>query len=325
MNYRYDISVVLLSYKPDYSKLIKTINSVLSQKSINLQLIICDDGSPENFFNDVKQYLHSHNFEDYKLIESETNNGTCINFYGGVKFAEGKFVKGISPGDYFYDENVLHNWFVFLETHKIDLSFGIAVFYGYEKKGNVITPTLIKRNRESPAIPTIYAVNHKSKLIKNIRKIDWLINKDPILGAQIICKTSLCLTYLNKIIHKVVYAEDYSFRIMLLDDINMVFFPQPVFYYEYGLGVSSDPQKKKLMLTKDELFFQDSLKSHHNNSHFFKKYVLYRRITNSKKNILLSMIIFPLSIPWRLFKVIYIRLGKSRPGYSLQDGMIFRI
>ncbi|MBO4603329.1 MAG: glycosyltransferase [Salinivirgaceae bacterium] len=324
MNYKYDITVVLASYKPFFSKLIKTINSILKQKSIRIQLIICDDGSPENFFDEIKDYLHSQKFEDYKLVESKENKGTCINYYRGVKWAEGKYVKGISPGDYFYDENVLNNWFVFLETNNVDLSFGRAVFYGYDKCGSNV-PSLIKRHREAPAIPAIYSINYNTNIIRNIRKIDWLINRDSVYGVQIICKTSLCLDYLERIINKVIYAEDYSFRIMLLDDIDMIFFPHPVIYYEYGLGVSSDPVKKKTLLAKDELFFYESLKLHHNNSHFYKKYLFYRKITNSKKNMLLSMIMFPLSIPWRIFKYIYVKLGKSKPNNQLENGMFFRI
>ncbi len=324
MNYKYDITVVLASYKPVFQKLIKTINSIIKQKSIHVQLIICDDGSPENFFDEIKGYLHSQKFEDYKLVESKENRGTCINYYGGVKLAEGKYVKGISPGDYFYDENVLNNWFVFLETNNVDLSFGRAVFYGYEKRGSDI-PILIRRHREAPAIPDIYSIKHNTSIFKNIRKIDWLINRDSVYGVQIICKASLCLYYLEKIVNRVIYAEDYSFRIMLLDNINMIFFPQPVIYYEYGLGVSSDPDKKKKLLKRDEVFFYNSLKSHYNNTFFFKKFLFYRKITNSKKNILLSMIIFPLSIPWRLYKLIYIKIGQSMPKCALEDGMYFRI
>lgn len=324
MNYKYDISVVLVSYKPIYYKLLKTINSIITQKAIRLQLIICDDGSPNNFFDELKDYFSSHSFEDYIFKGSDYNRGTCLNFYGGVQLAEGKYVKGISPGDFLYDENVLNNWFHFLETNNVDLSFGSAVFYGYDKCCDD-NPVLIQRHRESPAIPYIYCLNHNSKVVKKIRKIDWLINKDPVLGVQIICKTSLCLEYLKIILNRVVFAEDYSFRIMLLDDIDVVYFPHPVIYYEYGLGVSSDPVKKKSLLTKDEFFFYESLKSHHNISHFYKKYLFYRKITNSKKNILLSLIMFPLSIPWRIFKYVYVKLGKSKPNNKLDGGMFFRI
>ncbi len=324
MNYKYDITVVLVSYKPDFQKLIKTINSIIKQVSIHIQLIICDDGSSENFFDEIKDYLHSRKFDDYKLVESRYNRGTCINFYGGVRLAEGKYVKGISPGDFFYDENVLNKWFVFLEKNNVDLSFGRAVFYGYEKCGGDI-PSLINRHREVPAIPDIYSIKHNTNIFKNIRKIDWLISRDSVYGVQIICKTSLCLDYLEKIVGRVIYAEDYSFRIMLLDNINMIFFPQPVIYYEYGLGVSSEPDKKEKLLKRDELFFYESLKSHCNDTFFLKKFLFYRKITNSKKNNLLSMIIFPLSIPWRLYKLIYIKMGQSMPKCILEDGMFSRI
>ncbi len=323
-NYKYEISVIMVSYNPSLIKLIKTINSVICQKDICLQFIICDDGSAHNYFSEIEKYLSEKRFNDYKLVGSDINNGTVINFYRGLLVAEGKYIKAISPGDYLYNDNTLCNWLKFMNKHNIDMSFGHAVFYHFVDE----KPVLVKRHRDAPAIARIYDLNRRSELNKEIRKIDWLVCRDSILGCLIICKSELCKEYILEIVNRIKFAEDYMFRLMLLDNIEMVHYDAPVLYYEYGNGVSSSPEKWKKYLYNDEVSFMNILRTRKNQNRFIKQYNRLLRLSGinfySKRRQFFSVMIFPLSLPWKIGKLIYRKIGKSKQ-YRGNDSIIKEI
>ena len=47
---KYDISVIIVTYNPKWEKLRTTILSILFQKNINIEIIVSDDGSKNNLF-----------------------------------------------------------------------------------------------------------------------------------------------------------------------------------------------------------------------------------------------------------------------------------
>lgn len=46
-----------------------------------------------------------------------------MNILNGVEKAEGEYIKVISPGDCFYDQQSLKEWVAHIEKNKVDLSF----------------------------------------------------------------------------------------------------------------------------------------------------------------------------------------------------------
>ena len=54
MNQDYEITVIVCTYNPDLQKLISTLKSVVLQKGVKIQVIVTDDGSSNNYFNEVK-------------------------------------------------------------------------------------------------------------------------------------------------------------------------------------------------------------------------------------------------------------------------------
>lgn len=313
-SFAYDVSVILASYNPDFSKMKKTIKSVVSQKGLKIQLIICDDGSDNNYFPETEKYLSDLDFKDYKLVSSQHNNGTVINFNNGLQVADGEYIKGISPGDYLYEDDGLEKWISFMRNNKLSLSFGHAVFYHYEDG----VPKPVLRHRDSPAIPTIYNIENDTALSKKIQKIDWLICRDSILGCLILAKRELCEQYITEIIYKLKYAEDYMFRLMLLDGIKMAHYNAPVLYYEYGEGVSNSSKEKWMkFLYNDEVAFSDILNSGKHDTKFVKQYCKLLRLGGmdffGMKRQFLSILLFPLALPWKIYKLMYRILGFSKP------------
>ena len=50
------VSVIVLTYNPLKQKLIATLKTKNSQKNVDIQVIISDDGSKENYFEEAKQF-----------------------------------------------------------------------------------------------------------------------------------------------------------------------------------------------------------------------------------------------------------------------------
>ena len=88
--YSYSVSVVVVTYNPSWDKEKETLDSILKQKGISIEIIIADDGSKENNFSLVKEYFEKNEFNDYKLVFNPVNKGTVYNTYSGLLADEGK-------------------------------------------------------------------------------------------------------------------------------------------------------------------------------------------------------------------------------------------
>ena len=51
---RETVSVIVLTYNPDREKLFATLNSIIIQENIDIEIIVSDDGSMHTYFSDIK-------------------------------------------------------------------------------------------------------------------------------------------------------------------------------------------------------------------------------------------------------------------------------
>ena len=123
------ISVIVLTYNPPKQKLIATVKSIIRQKGVNIQVIISDDGSKENYFEEAKEFLEKNSFTDYNFINCEKNRGTVKNAIRAVSVSDGEYVKLISPGDMFTSNHVLRDWLNHLIQSKYKWSICEAIYY----------------------------------------------------------------------------------------------------------------------------------------------------------------------------------------------------
>ncbi|SCN23724.1 putative glycosyl transferase [Clostridium sp. N3C] len=239
------ISVIVCTYNSDYSKLIKTIDTILCQKNINLEVIITDDGSEVNHFDELREYFFRNNFEAFKLTKNSQNEGTVKNCLNGLKIASGEYVKFISPGDFFYDEHTFEKLYEFLHNGNYKVAFGKAVYYSVDDKNNVSI-----HNYGSPRNTKCYeAQNYDFDIVKK----SILIYKDWISGAILIMKKEVALHYLQLISGKITYAEDLSVGLIVADNIKIGFWDDYLIWYEYGSGIStSNSEKWQARLNKDQ-------------------------------------------------------------------------
>ena len=90
------VSVVIPVYNVE--KLIsRCVDSVLNQTYKNLEIILVDDGSPDNSVEVIDGYIEK--YQNIKLI-NQPNLGVCVARNTGFENAVGKYVWFVDPDDY---------------------------------------------------------------------------------------------------------------------------------------------------------------------------------------------------------------------------------
>lgn len=243
---KYSVAVTVGTYNPIWKKLEATLLSILQQKDVNFQIIISDDGSKCNYFNEVKKLFKKYGFSDYVMVAAERNEGTVSQVYHGLKAANSDYVKPLSPGDLFYDEYTLASWLRFMHETQADISFGDAVFYNLKnKKLNII------QHLHNPTDMTVY---QESTSYHDLI-INYTLFGDGISGATILTRRDMLLKYMQLLLGKVIYAEDFFIRLAILEKKKIFYYPQSVIWYEYADGGISTSGKEKWvnLLHKDDL------------------------------------------------------------------------
>ncbi|MBO5478796.1 MAG: glycosyltransferase family 2 protein [Clostridia bacterium] len=242
----FDISVIVLTYNPNYKKLFNTLKSIINQKECKLEIIISDDGSTQFDKQLIVKWMQQNDFNNYLVLDNKINRGTVINVYNSMKLAKGKYVKLISPGDYLYCNSTLKDVINYMKENEYRISFGKAVYY----YNNCDEITIL--NRRNPRDLTPYINNNYKKVKK-----DYLYYQDYILGAAIICETDLFYSYILKIKDNVKYAEDCAYIMMIADGINIHFWDDYLIWYECNTGISTSGSAewtKKIKLDNSQCF-----------------------------------------------------------------------
>lgn len=228
-NQVFDISVIVLSYHPDYTKLFQTLHSVIHQKNVDLEVIVSDDGTPDFQKEKVEEWFEKQGFCHYTVLAHKENKGTVKNVLSAVTCATAGKVKLISPGDYLYDDGVLRKVCDFMDENQSKTCFGKAAYYSETESGYTIHQHVNPR----------YIRPYLKKNQKSIQN-NYLIYKDYVLGAVFASHRETLLNYLRKIDGKVVYAEDCAVICMVADGISIDYWNDYMIWYEYGTGISTN-------------------------------------------------------------------------------------
>lgn len=208
--------------------------SIIRQRDVSLEIIICDDGSNENYYQETVELFKQHHFTDYIFITHEKNQGTVKNLIDGVKIAKGDYLKLISPGDFLYDEYTLRAFCDYASEHPAVAYFGLAPYYRLDDESSFV---MIEKGNPRDLTPWI-------KRNKIEIRYNYIRNCDYAVGASFFVKTDVFLKHMLQIEGKIKYAEDYSFVIMVAEGENVEFVNRPIVFYEYGTGVSTNPQSE---------------------------------------------------------------------------------
>ena len=69
------VSVLVATYNPKWPELKRTLNSVLAQQGVDLEIVICDDGSADNKEEQIREYFNERGFSSYIIDIAEANGG----------------------------------------------------------------------------------------------------------------------------------------------------------------------------------------------------------------------------------------------------------
>lgn len=221
----YDVSVIVLTYNPDWDELKSTLNSIIGQEGCNFEIIVSDDGSVTDISNQLKIFFNQNAFDAFKLIRNIENKGTVKNLRTALEYCEAEFVKDIGQGDILYNENVLSRMLQCLRKGNYGLICGNAV-------------PMVKEHRVVRVFP--YGTIQCSSGDRE-REIGWecFVKNEYPHGATFIYRKDIYSTYLDELLDRVIYCDDITARLMILDKERVAFLPEHIAFYEFKCGISN--------------------------------------------------------------------------------------
>ena len=229
------VSVIIATYKPNLERLLFSIDSVIRQQWDDFELIITDDGSKNNCFEEAREYLEKRGFHDYTLLSHEKNAGTVKNILDAVYHAKGQYVRTIGTGDALYGTSSLKEHVEFLEKSGRKWSFGQMIYFTIDETGK----REYVRHKSRPQRTKSYLNGNDRKCMRQ-----YCTYRDVATGTAILYERETLKNYLELIQDKVVYCEDYIGEIMTYDGLVAAYYPAPVILYEFASGGVTDPTKR---------------------------------------------------------------------------------
>lgn len=245
------ISVIVADYNPEIQKLKATLLSIIEQEGVSFEIIVTDDGSLKDQFDEIKEFFAKYHFDRYILVKNKKNEGTVRNLIHGLRQASGKYFKGISPGDCLFDSSTLKDWYEFAEKHDADVIFGDSILYSCSND-NLATV----KAKKHPQMPLIYDYRNHDLNGKVSR---YVLMQDAIFGCQFLIKKDFALRYLEEASHYVRFAEDMMYRAMIVRDERFLYFNRNILWYEYGTGISTAKNDKWDRIIENERKNSDAM------------------------------------------------------------------
>lgn len=300
-------SVLVVTYNTDFNKLLITLKSIVLQKYRPVQIVISDDGSKENNFENVHQFFKEYGFTEYELVSHDKNQGTVKNILSGLEAVKGKYVKIISGGDALYDENTVEKIDAFMKSNNAEGCFGLL--QGYHSLGN---GKIKLTNFNSPFDIEVYRKN-KDKVIKK----NLVLYSDNTCGAAICYEREYCKEYLERIADYVVYEEDIFQVLSAIENRRLQFLDDYIVWYEKGEGISTKKNTRfQELLRQDVDRFYDKLSEEFADNSMVKKRNMVKglyKINNLYVRTILRFFVNPDAIRYLLSHYIQVVLGKHHP------------
>ena len=96
---RIEVSVVFVQYNPDLTKILLSLYALIHQKEISFEIIVSDDGSKEDYFEEIERFFKNNDFSNYYLRKNHQNVGIVKNILLASEIANGRYIYINSPGD----------------------------------------------------------------------------------------------------------------------------------------------------------------------------------------------------------------------------------
>lgn len=234
-----DFSILVLTYNNEFKKIRRTLDSILSQRDVSLEIILCDDASRDNHFPEIEDYLSQSNVP-FQLCGSETNQGTVCNILNGLEHAHGTYAKLIGAGDMLYHSHTLSGVAAFLQKEHCSSCF--TAMRGYRFNGQSYEAA----EHFSPRDIQAYRTHNTEQICKNL-----MLCEDWVSGAAIFATTAYYRKYISLLRGSVVYCEDWASGLACIDGEYLHYMDEYGVWYEVGDGISTSSNnsfRQKLLL-----------------------------------------------------------------------------
>lgn len=225
------VSIIVPVYKVE--KFLKTcLDSILSQTFQDYELILVDDGSPDQCPHICDQYAKEH--ANIKVIH-KTNGGLSSARLAGFEIAEGEYILFIDSDDYI-NERMVELLVIAIENNQAQLSM---CGYYVDCEGELTPKTLPYAQTKIEGREQIV-----SKYILPLVGEDRLAIKLPgFLWIRLFKKELIQKDFF--VSEREVFLEDHVFDLLYADNINSVaIIDEPLYYYRVNRKSLSNCYRK---------------------------------------------------------------------------------
>lgn len=184
------VSVCMITY--GQADLISdAISGVLDQEcDFELELVICDDCSPDNTQEIISSFSNHPKFNCIKYIRQNQNVGAVANFQISIEACRGNYIAFCEGDDYWIDKHKLQKQIDFMQANpKLVLCFTSRIIEDeHGRRTEAVFPskkwTKEEIYKDGVVFPlqTILAVNRSKDLVRFLRQFDSSYGGDKLLS-----------------------------------------------------------------------------------------------------------------------------------------------
>lgn len=240
-----DFSVLVLLYNSEKKALERTLESVLRQKGVSFEIVLADDCSKNDCLAQAVEYLKDKGVK-VKVSHQETNGGTVNNILDALRLCDGKYIKPIGAGDLLFDNKCLY-----IARNTFDKDQEIVLLH------SMLQSYRIQENGMLELLPSHDPSDIRAQIKEDIKRVNKniLLYHGWIVGATMFYRKDAFIDALEKMKKSVVYCEDLSQALYLLEGKKLKFIKRPTIYYEVGTGISTTTESRAV-----NRLYQDHLK-----------------------------------------------------------------
>lgn len=251
MNNKVKVSIIVPVYKVRLCYLDQCLESLLHQTLQDIEIILVDDGAPEECSRACDRYAEID--KRVKVIHGP-NEGVSSARNKGIRMAVGEWILFVDSDDWI-TSNLCSDFVRFADDEDIDIIMGRSINYFsddnqkisfYGKKENI----KIKSNEKDDFIKAIFYDNHKI-----YSYVDTAGGK--LYRLQFLKENSLCFD------EEIPIGEDglFNFEAYLVAK-QIMFVNEAYYYYRYNMNSVSNTYQENLILYYEKLFqnYKDTMK-----------------------------------------------------------------
>ena len=230
------MSVIVTVYNQPLEAVLATLRSIIYQQNVEPEILVADDCSDDFFEQDIRDFFACNGYKNYRIIQANENVQTVRNILRALRQAEGAYVKVIGAGDLLYDKTTLESLLAWSHQHEVKAGFGKILRFEHRDDCCQVS------EYNAPLNAGDYAFDRqrdgRTLLKRQLVRGDWIP-----AGAQFFEKELFVMLLERLSAYGVRYCEDFA-ATLALELSDVAFYPAPVEWYEWGVGISTGDSKK---------------------------------------------------------------------------------